>query len=222
MAENGKSIKHLEKHYHTLDDSNPLDRHIKAAGYRSVRQFCTSLGISYVQVSNWHRGRAHCPRFTLRDELYNRERGFAQNLLRMMESLGACEWELFPNVFNASFYEDVYRRAAKQKPTICHPSIPLLAKERRMCIEDELRRLPERWQLVLRRYFGMGEDRAWTLQEIGDELGLTRERIRDIVERALKWLRRPSAVRRLSEFVEKRNGYEGEEPDGRRRRRKGE
>jgi RNA polymerase primary sigma factor len=43
---------------------------------------------------------------------------------------------------------------------------------------------------ILKFYFGIGDDEAMTLEEIGDRLGLTRERVRQIKERALRRLRK--------------------------------
>lgn len=49
--------------------------------------------------------------------------------------------------------------------------------------------LPEREARILCLYYGIGESRAMTLEEIGGEFGLTRERIRQLKERALSRLR---------------------------------
>jgi RNA polymerase primary sigma factor len=51
---------------------------------------------------------------------------------------------------------------------------------------------------VLRKRYGIGEQTEYTLQQVGDEFGLTRERIRQIQVRALTKLRHPSRSRRLA------------------------
>jgi len=61
---------------------------------------------------------------------------------------------------------------------------------------DLLRDLPRREQRVLRWRFGLGGERPHTLQEIGDRLGLSRERIRQIESGALTELRRRVEERR--------------------------
>jgi len=48
--------------------------------------------------------------------------------------------------------------------------------------------------------FGIGTDNPYTLEEIGDAMGLTRERVRQIREKALQKLREPGKNRRLKEF----------------------
>jgi RNA polymerase primary sigma factor len=68
-------------------------------------------------------------------------------------------------------------------------------------VEDEtagvLRMLPPNEERVLRMRFGIGFDREYTLEEIGQSFGLTRERIRQIEAQALQKLRSCDNARRL-------------------------
>jgi RNA polymerase primary sigma factor len=57
--------------------------------------------------------------------------------------------------------------------------------------------LTPREELIVRRRFGIGEGRTHTLEELGLEFGVTRERIRQIEEKALRKLRHPSRRKRL-------------------------
>jgi RNA polymerase primary sigma factor len=57
--------------------------------------------------------------------------------------------------------------------------------------------LTPREELIVRRRFGIGEGRTHTLEELGREFGVTRERIRQIEEKALRKLRHPSRKKRL-------------------------
>ena len=61
--------------------------------------------------------------------------------------------------------------------------------------------LTAREREVIMMSFGIGHDNPYTLEEIGDAMGLTRERVRQIREKALQKLREPSKNRRLKEFV---------------------
>jgi len=61
--------------------------------------------------------------------------------------------------------------------------------------------LPERESRVLTLRFGLGDGRARTLEEAGREVGVTRERIRQIEAKALRKLRHPSRSRRLRDYV---------------------
>ena len=62
--------------------------------------------------------------------------------------------------------------------------------------------LTEREQKVLRLRFGLDDGRARTLEEVGKEFNVTRERIRQIEAKALRKLRHPSRSRKLKEFLE--------------------
>jgi RNA polymerase primary sigma factor len=65
----------------------------------------------------------------------------------------------------------------------------LLEKTRLEDLRAAMSRLPEREARILCLYYGIGESRSLTLEEIGKQFGLTRERIRQLKERALGRLR---------------------------------
>jgi len=62
--------------------------------------------------------------------------------------------------------------------------------------------LTPREQRVLQLRFGLEDGRSRTLEEIGQEFELTRERIRQIEAKALKKLRHPSRSRKLKDYLE--------------------
>ncbi len=66
----------------------------------------------------------------------------------------------------------------------------LLERTRREDLREALSGLPEREARILCLYYGIGQPRSLTLEEIGTQFGLTRERIRQLKERALGRLRR--------------------------------
>jgi RNA polymerase primary sigma factor len=68
-------------------------------------------------------------------------------------------------------------------------------------IESALRTLPPRDAKVLRLYFGLDGGREHTLEEIGGMLGVTRERVRQLRDRALKRLREGEVGRALASFA---------------------
>lgn len=68
-------------------------------------------------------------------------------------------------------------------------------------VEDVLETLDSRESEILRRYFGIGYEQAMTLEQIGHEYDLTRERIRQIKEKALKKLRHASRTRFLKKYL---------------------
>ncbi len=69
-------------------------------------------------------------------------------------------------------------------------------------IEDVLRSLTPREQRVLQLRFGLEDGRSRTLEEVGKEFSVTRERIRQIEAKALRKLRHPSRSRRLKDYLE--------------------
>jgi RNA polymerase primary sigma factor len=68
-------------------------------------------------------------------------------------------------------------------------------------IEDALDTLTEREARVLRLYFGLGDSEPMTLEQIGESFGITRERVRQIKEKALLRLRHQSRARFLETFL---------------------
>ena len=69
-------------------------------------------------------------------------------------------------------------------------------------IADVLNTLSERERRVLEMRFGLADGRSRTLEEVGREFGVTRERIRQIEAKALRKLRHPSRSRKLRDFLE--------------------
>jgi len=67
---------------------------------------------------------------------------------------------------------------------------------------DVLDTLTDREQKVLRLRFGLDDGRARTLEEVGKEFNVTRERIRQIEAKALRKLRHPSRSRKLKDYLE--------------------
>ena len=69
-------------------------------------------------------------------------------------------------------------------------------------LDEVLSTLTEREQKVLRLRFGMSDGRARTLEEVGKEFDVTRERIRQIEAKALRKLRHPSRSRKLRDYLD--------------------
>ena len=69
-------------------------------------------------------------------------------------------------------------------------------------LNEVLDTLTEREQKVLRLRFGMNDGRARTLEEVGKEFDVTRERIRQIEAKALRKLRHPSRSRKLKDYLD--------------------
>jgi RNA polymerase primary sigma factor len=75
------------------------------------------------------------------------------------------------------------------------------AKLLREKIEEVLDTLPPREARILRLRFGLENGHNYTLEEVGEKFGLTRERIRQIESKALRRLRHPRRARQLREYL---------------------
>ena len=69
-------------------------------------------------------------------------------------------------------------------------------------LNEVLKTLSDREARVLRLRFGLDDGRTRTLEEVGREFKVTRERIRQIEAKALRKLRHPSRSKRLRDFIE--------------------
>ena len=69
-------------------------------------------------------------------------------------------------------------------------------------VDEVLHTLSERERRVLELRFGLTDGRSRTLEEVGGEFGVTRERIRQIEAKALRKLRHPTRSRKLRDFLE--------------------
>lgn len=82
------------------------------------------------------------------------------------------------------------------------PQEELIAQEMRGEIEAILSTLDDREQIVMRKRFGFDEDDKSVLQQIGDELHISRERVRQIESQALRKLRSTARKKRLRDYLQ--------------------
>ena len=71
-------------------------------------------------------------------------------------------------------------------------------------LKDVLHTLTPREREVLNLRFGLNDGYSRTLEEVGKQFGVTRERIRQIEAKALRKLRHPTRIRKLEGFLEMR------------------
>jgi RNA polymerase primary sigma factor len=81
------------------------------------------------------------------------------------------------------------------------PDTAMMNKSLHMEIERSLHTLTVREADVLRLYFGIGKDHSLTLEEIGQRFDLTRERVRQIKEKALRRLKHTSRSKVLKSYL---------------------
>lgn len=82
------------------------------------------------------------------------------------------------------------------------PDADVLRESARKQLEEVLNGLDERELRIIRLYFGLDGNEALTLEQIGGLMGLTRERIRQLKERALSKLRHPSRNQPLKNLAD--------------------
>ena len=82
------------------------------------------------------------------------------------------------------------------------PDLELMEDSLNKEIKTILKTIPNREAYILEKYFGINLDRPFTLEEIGDELSLTRERIRQLKERAIKRLKTAKKSKSLRLFLD--------------------
>ncbi len=85
--------------------------------------------------------------------------------------------------------------------TIESPEAPVMEKSLKEEVFWALNTLTDREAAVIRSYFGINSDKRMTLDEIGKQFGLTRERVRQIKERAIRRLRHTSRSVRLHAYM---------------------
>ena len=81
------------------------------------------------------------------------------------------------------------------------PDAPLMNDSLKDEIRNSLEPLKDREKMVIKMYFGIERDYALTLNEIGEEFNLTRERVRQIKEKAIRRLRHRSRSKTLRNYL---------------------
>jgi RNA polymerase primary sigma factor len=100
--------------------------------------------------------------------------------------------------------EDSYLRDFIEDKGISSPLDVAIQDDMKKLIDIMLSSLTPKEEKIIRRRFGIGEDLPRTLEEVGLEFDVTRERVRQIEAKAIRKLRHPSRSRWLRAFIEDR------------------
>ena len=111
-------------------------------------------------------------------------------------------WNSFCEKKDEAAFKEAYNQLAA-KPSACIGCRRCV----RACLKEELysilKDLSDREERVIRLRYGLDDNRPRTLEEVGREFGVTRERIRQIEAKAIKKLRHPTRSKRLGDYKEK-------------------
>jgi RNA polymerase primary sigma factor len=98
--------------------------------------------------------------------------------------------------------EDSHIRDFIEDKSVMSPLDMAMQGDMKKNIEKALSSLTDREQSIIRKRFGLGEDSPHTLEEVGLEFDVTRERVRQIEVKAIRKLRHPSRSKWLRAFIE--------------------
>lgn len=101
--------------------------------------------------------------------------------------------------------EDTYLRDFIEDKAMLSPLDAAIRDEMKKQIDKILCSLSPKEEKIIRRRFGIGEDIPHTLEEVGTEFDVTRERIRQIEAKAIRKLKHPSRSKWLRTFAESRH-----------------
>jgi RNA polymerase primary sigma factor/RNA polymerase sigma factor len=115
-----------------------------------------------------------------------------------------------------AIWRQVYRRGQElsRDADVCLPEMPAtdvmpdLAEEldqelARRALHELVGQLPKRHRRVIVGRYGLGKHPPCTLKELGEELGLSGERVRQLQQEALAWLRHPAHSWRLRQLLDR-------------------
>ena len=127
------------------------------------------------------------------------------------ESLYAIAWKttqfainIAPEMVNIEALDRIATHQYLSQGAIQHRAIE--GAQTRMIVREVVGTLNPRERKVLKLRFGMGGNAEHTLDEVAAELGVSRERIRQIETKALRKLRHPTRLKRLRPLIEDRPG----------------
>lgn len=132
-------------------------------------------------------------------EVIAKELGVSEEMVKDTLMRSRDVWSL-----DASFKEGDDHSLLNVLPdtTLQAPDVEVVEDSVKTQVEEVIESLDDREQEVLQLYFGLSGDEPMTLEEIGVRFNLTRERVRQIKEKALRRLRHPRRVALLDSLLE--------------------
>ncbi len=144
------------------------------------------------------------------EQKYNRAPTFQEMSHELQLSISDITQALTNNTFHISLDQPINRSESGTRNTLkeflkntdeISPDGELINESLKEEIQRVLRTLSRREENIIKMYFGIDNERPYTLEEIGEHFKLTRERVRQIKERALARLRHQSRSQNLRPFL---------------------
>lgn len=141
------------------------------------------------------------------EQKYNREPSFEEISNELDISIPDISEAMSSSAFHVSLDQPIHRseegtmKEIIRNPDSKTPDTDLVKDSLRQEIRRVLKSLTPREEKIIKMYFGVDYERPYTLEEIGERLKLTRERVRQIKERALIRLRHQSRSQNLKLFL---------------------
>ncbi len=141
------------------------------------------------------------------EQQYNREPSFDELSKELEISVPDISEAMSSSAFHVSLDQPIHRsedgtmKEIIRNPDSKMPDGDLIKESLRQEIRRVLKSLAPREEKIIKMYFGVDYERPYTLEEIGERLKLTRERVRQIKERALLRLRHQSRSQNLRMFL---------------------
>jgi len=184
--------------------NNLLLSAIEAAGYASQREFADACDVGNSELSAL---------VAMRAAPITKSGEFSLPAKKIMEALGAAPLDLWTDrqltmelrrntadcVFNDLQIQGLIE-SNEDRMTLPNPESALLQKEIAALVDKSLSTIRPRDREVLKKRFGLGDGIDMTLEEIGAGEDVTRNRIRQLEARGLRYLRHPFRSEKLEEF----------------------
>ncbi|MGH1363489.1 MAG: sigma-70 family RNA polymerase sigma factor [Calditrichia bacterium] len=141
------------------------------------------------------------------EQKYDREPSFEEIADKLEISIPDISEALSSSAFHVSLDQPIHRsedgtmKELIRNPDSKTPDGDLVKESLQQEIRRVLKSLTPREEKIIKMYFGVDYERPYTLEEIGERLKLTRERVRQIKERALVRLRHQSRSQNLRLFL---------------------
>ncbi len=141
------------------------------------------------------------------EQQYNREPSFDEIARELDISIPDISEAMSSSAFHLSLDQPIHRseegtmKEVIKNPDSKTPDGDLVKDSLSQEVRRVLKSLTEREEKIVKMYFGVDYERPYTLEEIGERLKLTRERVRQIKERALIRLRHQSRSQNLRLFL---------------------